>query len=111
MSDDKKSEDSPVEWFAQQKAALAEQMRREVAREARAVIEHEQAVAINKSTIENNTPESMREWNRHQVAVAAMQGMLADPDVRGTADEIAAAAYDFAEAMMVEREKRRAEGR
>lgn len=43
---------------------------------------------------------------RDEFAMAAMQGMLADPDVDHPPKKFAALAYDMADAMMAEREAR-----
>lgn len=76
--------------------------------EARAAVEHEQLMA-------DNAPEAKREWQRHQVAMSVLNALLIGRpagDLAGdNADSIrrgyAIAAYDMAEAMMQERERRK----
>jgi hypothetical protein len=53
-----------------------------------------------------STPEAKREWQRHQVAVAAMNGLLVNGpviDPRGV-QQLAVLSYQIAEAMMSHRE-------
>jgi hypothetical protein len=44
---------------------------------------------------------------RDYFAAAALQGMLADLDMNGEPDPVAVIAYNYADAMMAEREKRK----
>lgn len=77
--------------------------------EAHAAMERPLTLAYNRMLAEGSTPEAKREWQRHQVAVAAMSGILASKTL-GWSDEvwskIPKVCYNLAEFMMLEREKR-----
>lgn len=75
--------------------------------EARAQLEHVQAVAINVNSLRDNDLAARREWQRHCVAVALVQGLLADSNTIKDDYARAKRAYDLAELMMQEREARK----
>ena len=75
--------------------------------EARQVAEHACIMRQHDVADEDNSPAHRREWHRHQVAVAAMSGVLQGGYPESN-ESLAANCYEIAEAMLLEREKRAA---
>ncbi len=75
--------------------------------ETRQQIAHEQAVALNAIVLHDNTLAVRREWQRHCVAVAIAQGLIARPYTVSTDVDLVKRSYDLAELMLQERERRK----